>query len=304
MPDEPLNYTREAFMAPANLAFLLIALLVSTIVLGGAATSVALIFAAAAELLYLGVVPRNERFRKVVRSRAAAVRAKAPTDREVFRTLEKDGQKRYVRFRNMEKAIKDNYAKLPYASQGLLDAHLKKLDGLLDAHLNLLQLKERYARFAERTGEADITDAIASLSREMEADPPRVRAIKQRRLTILEKRLDRFKKAGENLAIVDAQIATIEDVARYVYEQSLTMQNPDEVSFQLDTLMTEVEETQASMDVLDDAFGDPASLTDADAAAFDASRVGQLDTSALDELDTLDLGDDPEARRRTRERGT
>ena len=287
-------------MAPANLAFLLVALVVALLVAGPAA-NIVLLFAAAAELLYLGTVPRNERFRKVIRSRAAAVQSKGPTDREVFRTLEKDGQKRYVRFRNMEKAIKDNYAKLPYASQGLLDAHLKKLDGLLDAHLNLLQLKERYARFAERTGEADITDAIASLSREMEADPPRVRAIKQRRLTILEKRLDRFKKAGENLAIVDAQIATIEDVARYVYEQSLTMQNPEEVSFQLDTLMNEVEETQASMDGLDDAFGDPASLTDADVEAFEASPVGRLDTSALDELDNLDLGDDPAQRRRTRE---
>ena len=289
-------------MAPANLAFLLVAL-VAAVVLGGAGFNLVLMFAAAAELLYLGTVPRNERFRKVVRSRAAATRSQAPTDREVFRTLEKDGQKRYVRFRNMEKAIKDNYAKLPYASQGLLDAHLGKLDGLLDAHLNLLQLRERYARFAERTGEADILDAIAGLKREMEADPPRVKAIKQRRLAILEKRLDRFKQAGENLAIVDAQIATIEDVARYVYEQSLTMQNPEEVGFQLDTLMNEVEETQASMDALDDAFGDPAGLTDADVAAFEASPAGRLDTSALDDLDSLDLGDDPALQRRTRERG-
>jgi hypothetical protein len=301
MPDEPLNFTKEAFMAPANLVFLLVALLVATIIFSGAATSIALIFAAAAELMYLGTVPRNERFRRVVRSRAAETRSKAPSDREVFRTLEKDGQKRYVRFRNMEKAIKDNYAKLPYASQGLLDAHLKKLDGLLDAHLNLLTLKERYLRFAQRTGEADILDAIASLRAEMEADPPRVRAIKARRLAILEKRLDRFKMASENLAIVDAQIATIEDVTRYVYEQSLTMQNPDEVGFQLDTLMSEVEETQASMDALDDAFGDPSTLSDLDVEAFDASAAGRLDTSALDSLDDLDLGAPAPERRRTRE---
>lgn len=303
MPDEPLNFTKEAFMAPANLAFLLVALLVSVWVLPALAipANIALIFAAAAELLYLGTVPRNERFRRVVRSRAAATRSKAPSDREVFRTLEKDGQKQYVRFRNMEKAIKDNYAKLPYASQGLLDAHLKKLDGLLDAHLNLLTLKERYLRFAQRTGEADILDAIASLRTEMEGDPPRVRSIKERRLAILEKRLDRFKMAGENLAIVDAQIATIEDVTRYVYEQSLTMQNPDEVGFQLDTLMSEVEETQASMDALDDAFGDPAQLSELDVEAFDASPVGRLDTSALDELDGLDLDAPAPERRRTRE---
>jgi len=301
MPDEPLNFTKEAFMAPANLGFLLVAL-VTAVVLGGTAFNVLLLFAAAAELLYLGTVPRNERFRRVVRSRAAAVRSKAPSDREVFRTLEKDGQKRYVRFRNMEKAIKDNYAKLPYASQGLLDAHLKKLDGLLDAHLNLLTMRERYVRFAQRTGEADILDAIASLRKEMEADPPRVRAIKGRRLNILEKRLDRFKAAGENMAIIDAQIATIEDVTRYVYEQSLTMQNPDEVGFQLDTLMSEVEETQNSMEALEDAFGDPGQLSELDVEAFETSQAARVDTSALDSLDDLDLDAPTEAtRRRTRE---
>jgi hypothetical protein len=305
MPNEPINFTKEAFMTPVNLVFL-ISTLVLALVVGGVPANFLLLFAAAAELLFLGTVPRNERFRRAVRARKIGERQKqAPNEREVFRTLAKDGQKRYVRFRNMEKAIKDNYAKLPYSSQGLLDAHLKKLDGLLDAHLNLLQLQERYVQFAARTGEADIVEAIASLRREMEADPPRVRSIKQRRLTILEKRLDRFKQAGENLAIIDAQLATIEDVTRYVYEQSLTMQNPEEVSFQLDTLMSEVEETQSSMEALEDAFGDhTGSLTDVDLDAFEASpagKLGQIDDSFLTDLDALS-GDDPApSRRRSRE---
>ncbi len=268
-----------------------------------------LVFAAAAELLYLGTLPRNERYKRAIRARKIDERRKAPRDREVFRTLAKDDQKRYVRFRNMEKAIKDNYAKLPYSSQGLLDAHLKKLDGLLDAHLNLLQLKERYVQFAQRTGENDIVDAITGLQNEMQADPPRVRAIKQRRLAILEKRLDRFKKAGENLAIIEAQLETIEDVTRYVYEQSLTMQNPEEVSFQLDTLMSEVEETQHSMEVLDETMG-MGSLNEFDLEAFEASPAGEIgrtesriDAGLMDDLDDV-LGDvDAEAaRRRQRER--
>ena len=304
MSDSPINFTKEAFMEPANLVFLIAALVLGLII--GSAGGLLPLFLAAAELLYLGTVPRNERYRRVVRSRKLAERKKGPTDRDVFRTLAKDDQKRYVRFRNMEKAIKDNYAKLPYASQGLLDAHLKKLDGLLDAHLGLLQLKERYAQFAKRTGEADIVDAISQLKNEMQGDPPRVRAIKQRRLTILQKRLDRFKKAGENLAIIEAQLETIEDVARYVYEQSLTMQNPEEVSFQLDTLMNEVEETQSSMELIDDALGDAAisGLTDADLAAFEASPAGQLeriDAGLLDDLDDLTGDLDAPARSRTRD---
>ncbi|WP_412068557.1 hypothetical protein [Rubrivirga sp. IMCC43871] len=308
MPDESINFTKEAFMSPVNLGFLILALVLA-LMTGGVAANVLLVFAAAAELMYLGTLPRNERFKRAVRARKIDERRKAPRDREVFRTLAKDDQKRYVRFRNMEKAIKDNYAKLPYSSQGLLTAHLKKLDGLLDAHLNLLQLKERYVQFARRTGENDIVRAITALQNEMQADPPRVRAIKQRRLAILEKRLDRFKKAGENLAIIEAQLETIEDVTRYVYEQSLTMQNPEEVSFQLDTLMSEVEETQHSMEVLDETLG-VGGLTELDLEAFEASPAGEMgriedriDAGLLDDLDDV-LGDatDTEAEQRRRQR--
>ena len=296
-------------MSPVNLGFLILALVTALLLPGAAAANILLVFAAAAELLYLGILPRNERYKRVVRSRKVDERRKAPRDREVFRTLAKDDQKRYVRFRNMEKAIKDNYAKLPYSSQGLLDAHLKKLDGLLDAHLNLLQLKERYVQFARRTGENDIVNAITGLQNEMQADPPRVRAIKQRRLLILEKRLDRFKKAGENLAIIEAQLETIEDVTRYVYEQSLTMQNPEEVSFQLDTLMNEVEETQHSMEALDDTLGIDG-LNELDLEAFETSSAGEIgrvegriDAGLMDDLDDI-LGDaaDTEADLRRRQR--
>ena len=303
MPDEPINFTKEAFMSPVNLGFLILALVIALLA-GGVTANVLLVFAAAAELLYLGTVPRNDRYRRAVRARKIGERRKEPRDRDVFRTLAKDDQKRYVRFRNMEKAIKDNYAKLPYSSQGLLDAHLKKLDGLLDAHLNLLQLKERYVQFARRTGERDIVDAIAGLRHEMQGDPPRVRAIKERRLVILEKRLDRFKKAGENLAIIDAQLETIEDVTRYVYEQSLTMQNPEEVSFQLDTLMSEVEETQHSMEVLEDSLDPASGLTELDLEAFEASPAGDLDRidgGLLDDIDSLSDAPTPPERRRTRE---
>ncbi len=292
-------------MAPANLAALLVALVTAIAIAPALPFNVMLAFIAAAELLYLGTVPRNERFRRVVHSRLGAAQRKRSTDGETFRTLDKDSQKRYVRFRNMERAIKDNYAKLPYSSQGLLDAHLKKLDGLLDAHLNLLKLREGLVRFARRGGEGEIADAIAALRTEMEADPPRVRAIKGQRLAILEKRLDRFKTAGENLAVIDAQLATIEDVTRYVYEQSLTMQNPEEVGFQLDTLISEVEETQASIRSLDEALADPMSSFDAlDLEAFDASRAereGALGRDVLDDLDSL-TGDAPVPPRRSRER--
>ncbi|CAN5616305.1 hypothetical protein BH23BAC4_BH23BAC4_06300 [soil metagenome] len=259
MPEVKPNFTKEAFLQPLNLVFLLVALL-TAFFLTGVPADVLLLFTAAIELLYLGIVPRNERFRRVIRSRAVQEHRNPASEADVLQTLSRSSQKRYVSYRTLEKQIAENYKKLSYASQGILDAHLAKLDALLDSYLSLLSTKERYHSFTERTAETDVVNSIAALRDEIKVDPPRVRAVKERRLSILEKRLERYKKALENLAIIEAQLETIEDVTKYIYEQSLTMRNPEEVSFQLDTLVNEVEETQAAVEQVEEIFASPNEL--------------------------------------------
>ena len=262
MPNEPINYTKEAFLSPWNLVFLIMAMVTAFVLTGTGIANFVLLFTAALELLYLGIMPRQERFRRVVRSRKMAERNKPPSEKEVFRQLTKSSQKRYIRFRNLEKAIRENYEKLSYASQGMLEAHLKKIDDLLDSYLNMLQQKERYERFAQQATEDEVVEAMARLRDEMKEDPPKVQQIKQKRLDILEKRLAKFKKAHENLAVIEAQLETIEDVTKYIHEQSLTMRNPEEISFQLDTLISEVEETQISIGEIEEVFARPTDLLD------------------------------------------
>jgi hypothetical protein len=261
MPENTPNYTKEAFLHPWNLVFLLTAMLAVFFTIGVPVVPEALLlFIAAAELLYLGTMPRQERFRRAVRARKAEERYKPPTEKDVFRQLTKASQKRYIRFRNLEKAVRDNYERLSYASQGMLQAHLQKIDGLLDSYLNMLWQRERYHQFTEQATEDKVVRAMQQLRAEMDADSPRVRQIKQKRLDILEKRLDRFKKAHENLAVIEAQLETIEDVTKYIHEQSLTMRNPEEVSFQLDTLLAEVEETQSAVTEIEELFARPGDL--------------------------------------------
>jgi transcriptional regulator NrdR family protein len=262
MPNEPINYTKEAFLSPWNLVFLIMAMVTAFVLTGTGIANFVLLFTAALELLYLGMMPRQERFRRVVRSRKMEERNKPPSEKEVFRNLTKSSQKRYIRFRNIEKAVRENYEKLSYASQGMLEAHLKKIDDLLDSYLNMLQQKERYERFAQQATESEVVEAMARLRDEMDDDPPKVQQIKQKRLDILEKRLTKFKKAHENLAVIEAQLETIEDVTKYIHEQSLTMRNPEEISFQLDTLISEVEETQISIGEIEEVFARPTDLLD------------------------------------------
>ncbi|MGB0650114.1 MAG: hypothetical protein ACPGQT_04300 [Rhodothermales bacterium] len=258
-----INYTREAFLHPWNLTFLIVSMLVA---FGASLTGatwpfdVALLVTSGVELAYLGMMPRNDRFRRAIRSRRAAEHAKPLSQKELFQNLAAPDRRRYARLRKLEKDIRGNYRKLSYASQGMLDSHLKKIDGLLESYMKLLYQKERY-EFSVHSGvESEVLRAIEALREDMEDDTPRVRAIKARRLRILEQRLERSKKGQENLEIIEAQLETIEDVVKYIHEQSLTLRNPEEISFQLDTLLTEVEETQASVEELEEVFANPVDL--------------------------------------------
>lgn len=252
---EDINFTKEAFLNPWNLVFLIAAMLTAFFLSGSEVLfNLILLGAAASELIYLGIVPRDERFRRAIRARRAAEHAKPPSQQEIFQVLNKHNQRRYARLRKLEKDIEGNYRKLSYASQGLLDSHLKKIDGLLDSYLNLLYQRERYEFSIHSTTEGEVIRAIETLREDMADDTPKVRAIKERRLRILEQRLGRFKRGTENLEVIDAQLATIEDVIKYINEQSLTLRNPEEITFQLDTLLSEVEETEAAVSEIEDVF--------------------------------------------------
>lgn len=250
-----VNYTKEAFLNPWNLGFLLVIMLTAFFLSGlGGWQQVVLLFGLAAELIFLGTVPRSSRFRRYIRSQQAQKASQPPSQNELFRRLSKPSQKRFIHLRNLERSIKGNYEKLNYAAQGMLESHLQKIDNLLTSYLDMLFLKERYEQFASSTTQQEVKRSMARLQEELPEDSPRVRSIKKRRLTVLEKRLQRYQHAGENLEVLQAQVETIEDVVRFIHEQSITMNNPEEITFQLDTLLSDVEETQASVDELNDLF--------------------------------------------------
>jgi len=279
-----INYTREAFFLPLNLTFLLGAMAMA---LGVSfldvpwLMDVALMVSFGLELVYLGTMPKNERLKRVIRSKKAAVHARPPSQKELFKQLNPVNQRRYAHVRKQESDIRQNYRKLSYASQGMLDSHLAKISGLLDSYLNLLFQKERYESTRSGTTGKEVQETIAALTEDMKDDSPRVRAIKERRLRILKQRLERSEKGAENLEIIEAQLETIEDVIKYIDEQSLTLRNPEEISFQLDTLLSEVEETQASVIEMEEVFTNPMDLL-SDVDTFDDPTAETDDESTTD----------------------
>lgn len=286
MSRESINYTREAFLNRWNLLFLAagIAMSLGIYGLGALPFWLPLTFVMAGELLYLGVMPRNERYRRHIRSQKIAERNKAPSKNEIFRSLNREDQRRVKRLRDLRDEIRANYQGLSYASQGLLDSHLKKIDGLIESYLQMLHQRERYRGQTDGASEQRVIRQIRDLREDMADDSDRVKAVKKRRMKVLKQRLARFKQGHENLEIIGAQLGTIEDVVKYIHEESWTMQNPEEISFQLDTLMEEVEETQSSVRQIEDVFSNSATdlLDDYD---FEASADASIDETDLEDVD-------------------
>mgnify|MGYP006282322051 CR=1 FL=1 len=287
--DNDINYTKEAFLNTWNLVFLMV---VAAVAVGTGLTGLApswlfellLVLGAGTELVYLGVMPRHPRFQRHVRSQKRAERHKPLAQGELYRQLHRRSQRRYYKLRELKDEIRANYQQLSYASQGLLDNHVKKIDGLLRSYLELLHQRERYRDLAENSTESSIRESIRALKADMADDSDRVRSVKERRLNILKKRLARFRKAHENLEIIGAQLGTIEDVVKYIHEQSWTLQNPDEVTMQLDALVEEVEETQQSIHEIEDVFSTTDGFDD-DLEALDE----ELDAATNEPLDLPEM---------------
>ena len=313
--DEDINYTKEALFNTWNLVFL-IAVAAAAAALGvieflpAWLPQLILLVGGGAELTYLGVMPRTERFQRYVRAEKRAERHQAPSQREIFSQLRNQSQRRYAKLRKLKDQIQINYQKLSYASQGILSSHVDKIDGLLDSYLDLLHQRERYRDFMDSATENRILESIESLKKDMADDPDRVKAVKQRRLKVLERRLARFRKAHENLEIIGAQLSTIEDVVRYIHEQSWTLQNPEEVTTQLDTLLQEVEETQGSIREIEDVFAAPSDYLDeglgedieALDAELDAATEAPLDLPEQDEEATSETDESAERSSQSRVR--
>ncbi len=248
-----INYTREAFMNPLNLGFLLITTL-SAFLLNdfGLISNVLLTSAFGLELMYLGIIPKLPRFRKKVMLRKKQQKNPAESEKTLFQSLNQADQKRFLVLKHLSNLIQENFDKLPYSSQGLLDSIRNKIKELLGNYLTLLDLHKRYELYMDSAVENGLKTELSSQIEEIQnLESEKLRKTKSRRVAILQKRLKKFEIAKEKYLVCETHLETIEDAIQYIYEQSMTMSNPEEIGFQLDNLLNEVEETSQLIEDLD-----------------------------------------------------
>lgn len=258
--ENTINYTREAFLHPINLAMLIVAFS-SAFMLSGVepAVNILLVATVAAELLYLGSIPRTARFQKYINLRSFKERNSKFNDRKVFGQLSEQSQKKFLILKHISSLIRDNFKKMPYTSQGLLDNINTRINSLLTSYMLMLESNERYLQYLNNTTEKRLGEELEQARKEQEeADSPRLKQVLQRRIDILNKRYEKYGMARERYQISDSQIKTVEDTVRYIYEKSMTLTNPGEIEQQMDSLLMDLEDTDAtfsSMGSGDDVSG-------------------------------------------------
>lgn len=248
-----INYTREAFLHPVNMGVLLLATVAAFALSDvGLISNVILSMAFGTELMYLGIVPRLPRFRKTVKLRKLRERNPENEEKTVFQELDQKSKKRFLVLKHLTKLIKENFDKLPYSSQGLLENIRNKISELVSNYLTLLDLHKRYRLYMDTSVEESLKQEVKNEEEKLETlKSERLKKTRSRRIAILKKRLKKFEIAKEKYLICETHLETIEDAIRYIYEQSMTMSNPEEIGFQLDNLLEEVEETSQLIDDLD-----------------------------------------------------
>lgn len=245
-----INYSKEAFFNPINLGALLVstigALFISNISgeLGVSLSNVILTSVFGIELIYLGVIPKLPRFRKNVEQKKIKEKREISNDKDIFNELDVSSQRKFLTLKKLSDLSQENFDKLPYSSQGLLNNIKKKINELLGNYLTLLDLIKRYQLYLNSSLESNLREEIMRQIEEIKTiDSEKLKKTKARRVTIMKKRLNKFKIAKEKYLVCETHIETIEDAVRYIYEQSMTMSNPEEIGFQLDNLISEVDET-------------------------------------------------------------
>lgn len=254
-------------MHPLNMGVLLVSTITAFAMSGmGVVSSLVLTMTFGVELMYLGIVPRLPRFRKNVKLRKLRERNPAAEEKSTFQELDQKSKKRFLVLKHLAKLIKENFDKLPYSSQGLLDNIRKKIEELISNYLTLLDLHKRYQLYMNTSVEEGLKREVREEQKKIEnMESDRLKRTKARRVGILKKRLKKFEIAKEKYLICETHLETIEDAIRYIYEQSMTMSNPEEIGFQLDNLLEEVEETSQIIDDLDgDILSINSSLDDVD----------------------------------------
>lgn len=260
-----INYTKEAFFWPVHLtimagitAFAALGIfLAPNINIGlepGLVTSAIILMAGGLELMVLSWISQNPRFIR-------AINAKYQKDIEAFQKtktlvdyyneLSLESQQRFDKLRKRVKEVREGFKKLNTSVPTLVNSFLNKMNAIEVSYARLLYFKDKFPSLTNETAIQKTVQEIDRLNQELKNASPRLKKIKEKRLKLLEMRMDNYYKVRENRDVIEEQLQTIEEMVEYIKDQPMTLQNTEREDLMIDNLLFETEQTQQTMEEIE-----------------------------------------------------
>lgn len=203
------------------------------------------IAASAASVLYMSLLTVVPSFRRAVRANFHAQEAgdiASPEEEEaLLRELAPSQREHYAALTELKKRILTRYTQMR-AGRLMAASTERKLEALLTSFLRLVTTLNNYKRFLSAGDRVAVENELKQLQNEVtQPSSEKLLEVKQRRIDILKKRVDRFVHAEESREVISHQLASIEDIMRLTHEQAIAVKDVSSVSAQLDALAAEVE---------------------------------------------------------------
>lgn len=253
-----INYVKEAFFWPVHLVGLT-ALTVLTVI--GVAASpnemaamASIMLGGGLELLFLGFISNNPRFIRAINAKYqgdidAFYKTKSMV--EYYNALTHASQARFDRIRDRVKDVRDNYKKLSMGSSTMVEGFIKKLNAIESSYVRLLYFKDKFPVLANEQGKQKTVSEIDKLNQELKTSKGRLKDIKEKRMRLLRLRMENYTKVGENRAVIEEQLQTIEEMVEYIKDQPMTLRNTEREDIMIDNLLFETEQTQVTLEEIE-----------------------------------------------------
>jgi phage terminase Nu1 subunit (DNA packaging protein) len=242
---------------------------------------VALPVIVAAELAYLGLLGTHPKFQKSVEAQQAALRRAATTQstgqtlQRILHSLPRDMMQRFQDLRQRCLELRQIATDLKQPGDRVVDetfeqSQLAGLDRLLWIFLRLLYTHFALSRFLQKTDNESIQQDIERIEARLAQLPPDPQELQQQRirktlednLATSQARLANFKKAMDNLQLVELQLDQLENRIHSLSEMAVNRQEPDFISSQVDLVATSMIQTEQTMNELRFATGLDAATAD------------------------------------------
>ncbi len=242
---------------------------------------VALPVIVAAELAYLGLLGTHPKFQKAVEAQQAALRRAATTQstgqtlQRILQSLPRDMMQRFQDLRQRCLELRQIATDLKQPGDRVVDetfeqSQLAGLDRLLWIFLRLLYTHFALSRFLQKTDNESIQQDIERIEARLAQLPPEPQELQQQRirktlednLATSRERLANFKKAMDNLQLVELQLDQLENRIHSLSEMAVNRQEPDFISSQVDLVATSMIQTEQTMNELRFATGLDAATAD------------------------------------------